>query len=160
MLQRIQTIFLSLVIIAMIVSVLTPQWQKFDPESSEVLQLTAVKLSHYKDLQTLEVISEKWTFYIALTALMAAGVALYSIISYKNRITQIKLGALNSLLMGASLILSVYFSFQAEKMIEPGMKGAYLTGFYAIFSGLIFNLLANRFIRRDEKLVRSVDRIR
>ena len=104
--------------------------------------------------------TQKWTFYIAMLALIAAGVAAYAVTQYKNRLTQIKLGALNSLLMGGSLIMTVYFSFQGEKMLEPGVKGEYLAGFYAIFAALIFNLLANRFIRRDEQLVKSVDRIR
>ena len=160
MLQRVQSIFLAFVFVSMIVSVVSPHWQKFHVDSNEVAQLTAVNLTHYADIDTGEKKSETWTVYIGILALLASGVAVYSTISYKNRLTQIKLGALNSLLMGAALILSVFYSFDGEKLFNPGMKGAYLTGFYAIFAGLIFNLLANRFIRRDERLVRSVDRIR
>ena len=160
MLQRVQTIFLTLVFIAMIVAVLSPLWQKFDSVTNGAIQLTAINLTQYEDFEKKVVTSQSWTFYIALIALIAAGVAAYSATQYKKRLTQIKLGALNSLLMGGSLILTIYFSFQGEKMLEPEVKGAYLPGFYAIFVALIFNLLANRFIRRDERLVRSVDRIR
>lgn len=160
MLQRIQSIFLTLVFVAMIVAVLSPLWKKCDTATAGAVQLTAINLTEYTNFETKEVSSQSWTFYIALLALVAAGVAVYSVTQYKNRLTQIKLGALNSLLMGGSLITAVYFSFQGEKLLEPGIKGVFLLGFYAIFAGLIFNVLANRFIRRDEQLVRSVDRIR
>jgi len=39
-------------------------------------------------------------------------------------------------------------------------QGTFLPGFYAIIAALVCNALANRFIRRDEKLVRGSDRIR
>ena len=48
----------------------------------------------------------------------------------------------------------------ANALINPEVNGAFVTGFWAIFGGMICNLLANRFIRKDEMLVRSVDRIR
>lgn len=159
MLQRVQTIFLTLVFIAMITATLTPIWEKVG-DSGNAAILTAIDLTVYADINSEEISSKSWTFYIAALALIAAGVAAYSVTRYDNRLTQIKLGALNSLIMGASLILTIYFSFQGEKLVESAVRGSYLTGFYAIFAALIFNLLANRFIRRDEQLVRSVDRIR
>ena len=160
MLQRVQTIFLTLVFIAMITAVLTPLWQKLDSQSAAGIQLTAIKITEYGNFDEGEISSESWTVYIAVLALIAAGVAAYSVTRYDNRLTQIKLGALNSLLMGATLVLAVYFAFQGAKLYDIGDKGAYLPGFYAIFAGLVFNVLANRFIRRDEQLVKSVDRIR
>jgi len=144
----------------MIISVVFPHWQKFHSGSSEFVQLTAIHLTHYIDMDSGQKLSQTWTFYIAILALLASGVSVYSIISFKNRLTQIKLGALSSLLMGGALILSVFYSFDGEKYFDAGIKGAYLPGFWAIFAGLMFNLFANRFIRRDERLVRSVDRIR
>ncbi|MEQ9426316.1 MAG: DUF4293 domain-containing protein [Cyclobacteriaceae bacterium] len=160
MLQRVQSIFLGLVFISMILSVLSGHWQKFDDNSDQSAHLSAIKLVHYNDINQNDVNSESWTFYIAIVSLLAAGVAVYSTFAYKKRLTQIKLGALNSLLMGGALGLSVYFSLQGQELFDPNIKGAYGVGFYSIFAALIFNLLANRFIRRDEQLVRSVDRIR
>ena len=160
MLQRVQTIFLTLVFVAMIVAVLMPLWQKFGQPGEGVMELTAVNMTHYNSYEEMEIISQSWTFYIAALALLAASIAAYSVTRYSNRLTQIKLGALNSLIMGAALILTIYFSYEAEKVFNPSVRGEYLTGFYAIFAALIFNVLANRFIRRDEKLIRSVDRIR
>ena len=91
---------------------------------------------------------------------MAAAVALISISKYKNRLTQIKLGALNSLLIAGAMGTSLYFTMNSEKIIDPAVQGSYQIGFFMPVAALIFNLIANRFIRRDEKLVRSVDRLR
>jgi ABC-type sulfate transport system permease component len=67
---------------------------------------------------------------------------------------------INALLMGLTLGLVVYTSFQANEDFNPAVGGAFVLGFYSIALGLILNLVANRFIRKDEMLVRSVDRIR
>ena len=91
---------------------------------------------------------------------MAAGVALFSIFQYHDRLRQIKLGALNSLLMAGVVGSSFYFILKAEKMLGIGQQGQYLFGFYLGMVALLFNSLANRFIRKDEKLVRESDRIR
>ncbi|MEO9965150.1 MAG: DUF4293 domain-containing protein [Reichenbachiella sp.] len=163
MIQRVQSIFLVLVAACMIGLMFFPIWNKVDREKNEKVELTAFSFEHTKlDIETKEinVLSEGQTFYIAILALMAAGLALYSISRYENRLLQMKLGALNSLFMGAVMGLSVYHVYQAERMIAPLEQGNYLISFYLGVSALLFNLLSNRFIRRDEKLVRSADRIR
>ena len=43
---------------------------------------------------------------------------------------------------------------------REGPDGVFLLGFFMIPVAMIANTMANRFIRKDEKLVRSVDRIR
>ncbi|WP_332913669.1 DUF4293 family protein [Algoriphagus boritolerans] len=44
--------------------------------------------------------------------------------------------------------------------IAAEVAGSYQLGFWAILAAMVCNMLANRFIRKDEALVRSVDRIR
>ncbi|UXP32593.1 DUF4293 domain-containing protein [Reichenbachiella agarivorans] len=163
MIQRIQSVFLFLVAASLITLTFFPLWNKVDPAKSEMVKLTVMELTHTKvDIDTHEeqLIAQTPTFYIALVALIAAGIALYSISQYKNRLLQMKLGALNSLVMAGALGLSVYFIFQGEKMIAPEQQGNYLFGFYLFVSAMLFNTLANRFIRKDEQLVKSADRIR
>lgn len=163
MIQRVQSIFLFGVAACMIAMLFFPIWNKLDGEKSELVELTAFKFSHTKkDIETGEiaVLTEGQTFYIAILAIIAAGVALYSISRYDNRLLQMKLGALNSLFMGGVMGLIVYHVYQAERLIAPTQQGNYLFAFYLGVSALLFNLLSNRFIRRDEKLVRSADRIR
>ncbi|MCV9387162.1 DUF4293 domain-containing protein [Reichenbachiella ulvae] len=163
MIQRIQSVFLLFTAISLVVLVFYPLWNKVDAEKSEVLTLTALEMTHVKvDIDTGEeqVIAQKPTYYIAAVALLAACVALFSIFKFNNRLLQIKLGALNSLLMAIALGLAVYLIFQGEKQILPMEQGNYLFGFYMFVSAMMFNALANRFIRKDEQLVRSADRLR
>ena len=163
MIQRIQTIFLFLVAACMIVYLFFPLWQKVDGEVYEVVTINAFQLvyeSYDPESAERSLISEKSTIAISILAIMAAGVALFSIFQYHDRLRQIKLGALNSLLMAGVVGSSFYFILKAEKMLGIGQQGQYLFGFYLGMVALLFNSLANRFIRKDEKLVRESDRIR
>jgi len=64
-------------------------------------------------------------------------------------------------LMAGVLGISLYIATSyGNEMLRPEMEGTYKLGFFLPAFALIFNVLSNRFIRRDEKLVRSVDRIR
>lgn len=163
MIQRIQSIFLLLVAIAMITHLFFPVWQKVEVIEKEVITINGFELLYESfDSETGEttLISSKYTLLISILASLAAGLSLYSIFQYKNRLTQIKLGALNSLLMGGSLFSALYYIWKADPMLPNSTDSSYLFGFYAIIMGLIFNSIANRFIRRDENLVRSADRLR
>ncbi|CAN5323856.1 DUF4293 domain-containing protein [soil metagenome] len=165
MIQRVQSIFLFLVSLCMFLMIFFPLWEKISVEDQQVVTLTAFTLTHYSIDTTTEappvVINQRQTFFIAILAVIAALVALYSIFQYRNRLTQMKLGALNSLLMGITLGISLYFATSiGEEMLRPDLQGTYKLGFFLPAFALIFNVIANRFIRRDEKLVRSVDRIR
>lgn len=100
-----------------------------------------------------------WYFIPGILAVLSALVALWEVFSYKNRLTQVKLGALNALLMTGAVVSCIYFIYQLEEM-DPEAMGSYGIGLGFPMIALVCNLLANRFIRRDERLVRSVDRIR
>jgi hypothetical protein len=165
MIQRIQTVFLLLAAIALLASMAFPIWNKTNIQSQEKIELNAFKLEHYvvknAEKGEKELLFSKSTIYLAIVAVLAALVSFYSIIQFKNRLTQIKLGALNSLLIAIYLIGSVYISiYQAENMLDPEVRGSYAFGLFLPMMAIVFNMLANRFIRKDEQLVRSVDRIR
>jgi hypothetical protein len=162
MLQRIQSVFLFLAAVVMIAFLFLPIWGKVDFDAREVINLNAFQLVYTQESLSGEVvvIAAKDTFWISVVAILAAGVALFSIFQYKNRLRQIQLGALNALLMGGTIGLSYYYSTIGEQMLPTEYPGEYKIGFYIIIAALLFNMLANRFIRKDEKLVRSADRIR
>ena len=95
-----------------------------------------------------------------ITAILTIAVitlGITSIRKYANRVTQLKLGALNSLLLVGVLASSAYFGSQ---MIKEFQGGEYGLGLYLPAAAVLFNLLANFFIRKDEKLVRDSDRLR
>lgn len=167
MLQRVQTIFLFLVALSMALMLFFRIWDKgsLEKDIGEQAIITAFE-QVYTRIDTVGTDNEamieekKMTFPIAILAILAIGVAGFSIFKYDNRLTQMKLGALNALLIAGALGLSLYYTLEADKLLLPGTPGNYRLGFFMPVAALMFNLLSNRFIRRDEKLVRSVDRLR
>lgn len=165
MIQRIQSVFLLILVIAMISLLFLPLWAKTDPQTGQELVLTAFSLSSQPtttaNTATATDSATKSTIAIGILAILVALVALYEIFQYKNRFTQIKLGLLNSLLLAGLLgTIFYYASFVGDELVKTSTPGKYEAGFYLPILGLIVNSLANRFIKRDEDLVRSVDRLR
>lgn len=169
MIQRIQTVFLFLVTVCMTAMVFSTIWEKESIEKQEKATLTALYLTHYTIDSDTEnpnytVLNEKPTYFIAIVAIISAIVALFSIFQFKNRMTQMKLGLLNIFLIAAALGLSIFYMYQGESLIEQAsggvIRGTYKIGMFLPALALLFNSMANRFIKKDEDLVRSVDRIR
>ncbi|WP_347159968.1 DUF4293 domain-containing protein [Pontibacter chitinilyticus] len=166
MIQRIQSVFLLLLALAMVAMLFLPLWSKTDATTHETVVLTAWNLkSHFLneqgDIASVGNLPNKGTFAIAMLAIAAAVVALYEIFQYKNRLNQMKLGLFNTLIIAALLGTSFYYAaYVGADMVMASDNGAYEAGFYLPMLALLLNALANRFIKRDEDLVRSVDRLR
>ncbi len=162
MLQRIQSIFLLGVGLCMGLMLIFNIWQETNLEEGQQAVLNAYYLTvvEAQNDSNTQMASEQGTWVIAILAVLATLTAFYAIFRYDNRLTQIKLGALNSLFMGGALGCSVWYSFEGEKIVDEAARGSYDIGFILPCIALLLNVMANRFIRRDEKLVRSVDRLR
>ncbi len=166
MIQRLQTLFLLGVVISMLLVLAFPIWEKISVEEQQMVSLTAFTLQHTSIDTTNaetppEIIDQTHTIIIAILAMLAAGIAGFSIFQYNNRLMQMKLGALNSLIMAGTLGASMYYIISVgNEMLEAGYDGDYRIGLFFPGAAIIFNVMANKFIRRDENLVRSVDRIR
>lgn len=166
MIQRIQTLFLLGVSICMGLMLAYYIWGERNDDQNKVALLTAFKMEVIDTAGTLQdksddtIVRTDSTWYIAALAISASLVALASIFQYNNRLNQMKLGALNALLMAATLGISYYKIYQYETLVNPTGQGAIQMGFFLPAVAMILNILSNRFIRRDEKLVKSVDRIR
>ena len=160
MLQRIQSLFLGLTALTMVVMVFFPIWIKSDPGTGSTFYFTA--LGTYENVSGAEKGTINYSPYgaIALLALISCGIAIYEIFQFTNRMKQVKIGALNSLVMAIVLVLSMYFATQFDKSIYPGATGSFTYGFFLPVVAMLSNVVANRFIRRDEKLVRDSDRMR
>ncbi|AYQ34031.1 MULTISPECIES: DUF4293 domain-containing protein [Runella] len=157
MLQRIQTLFLAVVAVGIVGLLALPVWDKTAVDGTQSVHLTALRLVHEQG--TSSFITPVW--YIALVGGIVAGVAIFAISQYKNRLLQSGLCAANSILMTIIMGLIMYFIFgKAKDLFEPNVTGSFGFGFYALVTSMLANVLANRFIRRDEKLVRSQDRMR
>lgn len=157
MIQRIQTIFLFLIAVAMGVALANPIWEKMGRQLPEMARLTAIQYSQQQGVTTFT--TPLW--YLGLLMGLVALSSLYAIFQYRNRLTQSALCAVNALMLTAIMSIVLYRTLYAAKEYgNSADQGNFLLGFYAIIAALVFNALANRFIRRDEKLVRGSDRLR
>lgn len=94
--------------------------------------------------------------YLAMF-LGSAALSLFSIFNYKNRKFQFVLGRLNIILNFILLGLFVYLLLNTSGESQISEKGVGI--FIPIFS-IVFLVLANKAIKKDEDLVKSVDRLR
>jgi glucan phosphoethanolaminetransferase (alkaline phosphatase superfamily) len=158
MLQRVQTIFLAITIIGMGIFLSFPIWSKISAGGDEKADLTALKLTHQLNAVQTEV---QPVYYLVVLALLVAVVAAYAIFSFRNRILQSALCAVNSILMTILMGLIIYFTFyKTAKLFDSGAPGNYETGFYGLVAAMLANVFANRFIRKDEKKVQQSNRFR
>ncbi|TDK49960.1 DUF4293 domain-containing protein [Algoriphagus formosus] len=160
MIQRVQTIFLFLVVICMGITIGSTLWVQTETGSGtdDSWQLSAFMLSNLDTSG--EVIQESSKWYIATLAAFAGLMALISIFQYKNRTRQMLFNMINSLVM-VGLVVAVFLTTNGiNNAINATSSGTYQLGFWVVLAAMVFNMLANRFIRKDEALVRSVDRIR
>lgn len=152
--QRKQTIFLALTGSLMVLMIFFPAW---------VAEEGGIKHELYPLHYSITESGEKTVTYFpyAISAILAAAAATLAFLEigkFENRMAQIKMGALNSLLMAGSLGALVYF---ATQLIERNqLAGQYGLSLWLPAGAMISNMVANRFIRRDEKLVRDSERIR
>jgi hypothetical protein len=155
MLQRIQSVLLLLSAMALGVFLATNVW-------SSQTATGQVIVNPYQVLATQGGLAsfKKDIFYVALMAAIAIVVALFSVFQYKNRVRQLLLVALNSILIAAAVTTSVYHVKYDGMTITGAGQGTFEYGLYAGFAALAFNWIANRFIKKDEKLVKSADRMR
>ncbi|WP_298999741.1 DUF4293 domain-containing protein [Flagellimonas sp. S174] len=136
MIQRIQTFFL--VVVALLAGTLPyflSLWK--DANGGEVFAL-----------QSIAVISG---------FMASAGLALITIFMYKKRQNQFVLNRLNMILNLFLLGFFVYRSLNLSGETEVSEKGIGML--IPVFS-IVFLVLANRAIKKDEDLVKSVDRLR
>lgn len=157
MIQRIQTLFLVLIAVAMGIMIAFPIWSKTATDGTQSVQLDALHLTHQQGITAN--ITPVW--YIALLGGVVAAIAIYTIFQYRNRMRQAVFCGINSLVMTAIVALVMYFIFkQGQPLFDAQVQGEFKIGFYALLVALLSNFFANRFIRRDEKFVRSQERMR
>jgi hypothetical protein len=152
--QRKQTIFLGIAIICLVLSVFFPIWVGQEGDKEKMLFPL-----HYT-VKTGDLRNAVYFPYMitAILSIAAATIAAMEITRYDNRLLQLKLAALNSLLMTGVIGSSVYFAIQLIKNNQ--ITGHYGLGLWLPGVAIFSNLIANRFIRKDEKIIRDSNRIR
>ena len=153
MIQRIQTVFLFLAIIALAAFNIFPYWQSADADESGLL-LMSYGLASINEGTT--VIEFGLYSIVAGISGLAIIIVLIEIFKFKNRVVQMKLAIANSFLMSINLALMTYFVI----ILQKEHVGGFGIGIFIYALAMLLNILARRFIQKDEKLVRSVDRLR
>lgn len=156
--QRVQTVFLVLTIFCLASGTLLPYpiWEGGSADGARYALYPIYFLSEHGGVKT----NSYLPFCITAVLLVAAAtIAVTEIRRYDDRILQIKLGTLNTLLLAGAMICAVVFANQVISA-HPDASGKYDGGLYFIFGAVTCNWLAVRFIRRDEKKVRDSNRIR
>jgi len=152
--QRIQTVFLVIAILSLVSTIFLPLWSYQEP-SGTTHTLYAL---HYSFTENGVKTTTYFPYFItAILAIAAATLAFVEIGKYKDRILQMKLGALNSIFMAGTIVSAVLFANQMFKTFEGG---SHELGLWVPGIAVLCNLVANRVIRRDEKLVRDSERLR
>ena len=155
MIQRIQSLYLVAVVALMATALLTPL--AYFAAGSNIYELFAFELVN----QANDAASQS-TIYMGVIVALATIIPLITIFLYKNRMLQIRLCAVELvLLLGAQIFMALYYylgnsMFEQLEFHTQGIRIAIIFPLVAI----ILDYLALRAIFKDEMLVRSLDRIR
>ncbi|HYG20816.1 MAG TPA: DUF4293 domain-containing protein [Ohtaekwangia sp.] len=155
--QRIQTVFLLVLIVSLIASIFLPIWEVRNSEGKTHV-LYALHYSQKSPGEGSPAMAPSYLPY-SLTGFFivaAITIALIEIGKYKNRMLQMKLGALNSLFIAGAMVCAFYFA----NGLRSGLGGVFGFGLWLPGLAVVCNLVANQFIRRDERIVRDSQRLR
>ena len=154
MIQRIQSLYLLIVVALMSVTLFAPI-AMFTVASGEVFTLSAFYLS--SDMQS------QSTIWMGILLSLATALPLVTIFLFKNRVLQVRLCAVEIvLLLGCIAFMAIYFWLSGATALEDAIVEHRHFGWSAIMPivALVFTSLAARATFKDEILVRSLDRIR
>ena len=136
MIQRIQSVYL--VIVALMSSVLP------------------FFVNLWSDTQGIAVYANN-ELLISITFYISAAMALWTIFLFKNRKNQFVVNRLNMIL---NLFLLGFFVYRSLNLSGETLVSEKGIGMLIPIFSIIFLVLANRAIKKDEDLVKSVDRLR
>ncbi|MEI6766570.1 MAG: DUF4293 domain-containing protein [Bacteroidota bacterium] len=156
MIQRIQTLFLLLAIAATGSIFFLPLVSYYGLE--HILMLDITKITNPVPGDVIPGLDKISVLPLFIAYILVIVIALVAIFLYKNRPIQYRVVAV-AMLVNILLVAGIfYYADKIGKMIN--VAPAYGAGVYLAIVPLIFFVLAQRYIRRDEKLVRSADRLR
>lgn len=144
MIQRIQSIYLLL---AALIS------------GGLVFLVSFISTENLEGLSILELIANKRFLIqsIGIAFFISSALSLISIFSYKNRKNQFVLGRLNILINFYLLGVLIFESLNLPGETSVSEKGI---GIFLPIIVVVFLAMANKAIKKDEDLVKSVDRLR
>ena len=162
MIQRIQTVYLTLVLVLSVLGLCSWVGQYYNG-ADLVAEFDEFSFSHAKGFK--DVVEGATTFALAVLHIAVAIITLLAIMLFRMRMRQMRMVIVSSLLLVGYIVLYVLYALKFQWQLEtvPGMEcvSYHLTvaALYPVLS-FILNAMAIHCIRRDEALVRSLDRLR
>lgn len=158
MIQRIQSVFLLLAFISAILLFFFPLAGIYGQAATYKFYIYGM-VNKVPDDQS--IFTFMTTFPLLLLNILVAAFSIGCIFLYKNRLTQMKMVRL-AILLEIVFIALVFFVYAGiiEKNLATSPNYLDEAGIYFPLITLIFLIIANRFILKDERLVRSADRLR
>lgn len=159
MIQRVQSLYLFLAAVAMAAMMFIPSMLYIAPLGEFALRAPGYSFAPHGAGETV-MLSQ--TVMLRVAVFMSVILPLLLIFVYKNREAQHKLCYAEIALVAAAQIMVVYYGFFAygEVIADPSIGRTFGMGLVMPVVALIFTALAMRGIKKDIKLVKSLDRIR
>ena len=155
MIQRIQSLYLSLIFLFSLVFI-RGSYLNFTDKAGSVIKITFSSIVRDSGLQGITVIEE--LIPVAVIILLIPLLSLITIFLYKNRKLQMRFSAALIILIAAFILVSLYYSWfiitNFGAALVPGLK------MVVIVIILILAILAHIGIRKDDNLIKSYDRLR
>lgn len=162
--QRVQTLYLVLALTCVFLAILFPIFQLTAGENALVFDAYGIA----SKIKGQDVTFNNLPLYIVY--ILIGILCLLTIFSYKNRKRQIGFGRINFMITLLLVVFLLLFSFWGVDLASA-IEGKNIIkdieyevslglGFFFSVAILPFIFLANLGIKRDEKLVRSLDRLR
>ena len=161
MIQRVQSIFLLIATIIPIVLIFLPLGYVDTEMARYVYNSISLKEMCPDGVSVIRL------YYLAFCLALTAGLSCFAIFRYKNRVKQMQTVSFTMIVFLITLLLILWI---CPDIIFKKFFGARLEDYTFTFNTVPLIILivieavclffANRFIKKDEELVRSVDRIR
>lgn len=159
MLQRIQTIYILILTVLLFIAPFF-SFTQFNLEEGNILFLaTGMK----GDITILD--SFVFPNYVITGYLVSVSFSILMLVNYKKRSRQMRYGKLLYLIISITLCYMLIESYNLKNLIDSlenvvFVGQTYHIGFFLLVSSFPFLFLANRSIKKDEDLVKSLDRLR
>jgi len=162
MIQRIQSVFLLVAAIIAIVLIFIPFGYVNTTDVQYLFNSLVLKYNYPEGHAVVRV------YYVAFTLFVCAALSLVALFSYKNRVRQTQIISINMIVYLVALLLILWIcpdvifkKYFAIINTNYEFEFAHKILFIALIAiEAVCLYLANRYIKKDEKLVRSADRLR
>jgi len=161
MIQRIQTVYLSGVVILCALMFVFPFGEI--QLSAGTYVLDAMGLHHHEDTSITEMLTTFQKLTLTVFVIVVLIIALICIFMFKKRTRQITLCKLNILLFAGLIFTVSYYLDKGLSMLAafaPEAEVKYGVSIAFPIVSIILTFLASRAIKKDEQLVRAADRVR